>query len=975
MNAEDAFAPTSDRSHFFASSAANAVLVQLEQGLIHAQPVTVVTGEPGVGKTCVLREACARWGARVRAEWLEVHGMSPDELLSAMIRVFEGHVSDSGSHTERVAELVRALGRVTDSDQTPVLVIENVHTLAIEMLRELARIVSATEAANSKFRVVLSGQTGLEKRLEDPALSSLAGLISARTRHLPLHVTDVRPYLNHRIAAAGGDGERVFSRRSARELHTVSHGVPGHLDAIASDAIKIARGTGAAQVAPEQVKAAVAAMQRPRTSAAPAATRAATAASQDEAQVKTTSEPKASASVRTAAPVSKLNAAGTPPTLTSANATPSPAPASQGKPAATPSSSATPRPAAANRKSGTPAPNTPAQPAMPVAHEPAGTAPVSPHAQASTPAAPDMPQRPDAPPLDSGHPRVKEWVSRFTDGQGVLRFGARMQLPPLTEPDALPVFDDTPPKSAVTTRRMSGSLRSKPKADEVAEAARAAKAAQLAEEARITEIERVTEAERVAELERVAAIERMAEAERVAEIARVAEIERRTEAARVAEIERVSEIERKAQAARVAEAERVVELERIAEARLAAEAARAEVERAAQQKRAADLARAAEQKRAAEAARAAAQAAAAQAAAAQAAARAAAAEAARVADAAAPIAFVPQPEDDSDATTDSSAPEIVIVPEPIVLDPAALEPPPLELPEVESEIARRSAPIGSSHQDTPPAAHQPTPPVVLTSQDASPKRSKKKQKRERERQARAAQQTGASSTVAPSAPAAKLTHTPSAPAKPMPAAASVSPPVRMNQARRAMAPDAAGAQQPVTPASDVPTPSALSNGPRSPRHTNKFVQAAVPLMLMVGVAAVAIFASTRTGFEQNRPRTQSAGVTPVVPESSYTAPTAPSPAPQAPVAAPAAPAQYCLAVGTYLFSDRAHVKAKQLAKRTRMKAWVETTRADGSNSYRILIGGFATESEAERAADRLLGRGLVSEALVESLPKAGRAKR
>ena len=111
MNAEDAFAPTQDRSHFFASSAANAALAQLEQGLFHALPVTVVTGEPSVGKTCVLREACARWGARVRAEWLEAHGVMPDAFLPAMIRAFDGHVSETSNRTERIAELESALAR------------------------------------------------------------------------------------------------------------------------------------------------------------------------------------------------------------------------------------------------------------------------------------------------------------------------------------------------------------------------------------------------------------------------------------------------------------------------------------------------------------------------------------------------------------------------------------------------------------------------------------------------------------------------------------------------------------------------------------------------------------------------------------------------------------------------------------------------------------------------------------------------
>ncbi|MEQ1834688.1 MAG: ATP-binding protein, partial [Candidatus Eisenbacteria bacterium] len=150
MNAEDAFAPTQDRSHFFASSAANAVLTQLEQGLVHESPITVVTGEALVGKTWVLREACARWGARVRAEWLEAHGTAPDAFLPAMIRAFDGHVSDTSTRSERVAELVRALGRVAESEVTPVLILENTHTLPGEMLAELARIVSAAAAAKSK---------------------------------------------------------------------------------------------------------------------------------------------------------------------------------------------------------------------------------------------------------------------------------------------------------------------------------------------------------------------------------------------------------------------------------------------------------------------------------------------------------------------------------------------------------------------------------------------------------------------------------------------------------------------------------------------------------------------------------------------------------------------------------------------------------------------------------------------------------
>ena len=98
----------------------------------------------------------------------------------------------------------------------------------------------------------------------------------------------------------------------------------------------------------------------------------------------------------------------------------------------------------------------------------------------------------------------------------------------------------------------------------------------------------------------------------------------------------------------------------------------------------------------------------------------------------------------------------------------------------------------------------------------------------------------------------------------------------------------------------------------------------------------------------------------VTPDTEVTADTTES-------AAPAAEPRFCLSVGTYLFSDRAHARTLQLTRRTHMKSWVVTTTSDGSYTYRVMLGGFATQAEAERAADRLLQRSVVSEALVEPI--------
>src|ERR1041385_9565360 len=90
VNAEDACAPPRVRALFFASWAADRVLAHLQQGLDHAQPVTLLTGEAAVGKSATVREAAARWGARVRAEWLLLPNADPEVILPAVVQLFGG---------------------------------------------------------------------------------------------------------------------------------------------------------------------------------------------------------------------------------------------------------------------------------------------------------------------------------------------------------------------------------------------------------------------------------------------------------------------------------------------------------------------------------------------------------------------------------------------------------------------------------------------------------------------------------------------------------------------------------------------------------------------------------------------------------------------------------------------------------------------------------------------------------------------
>jgi hypothetical protein len=183
----------------------------------------------------------------------------------------------------------------------------------------------------------------------------------------------------------------------------------------------------------------------------------------------------------------------------------------------------------------------------------------------------------------------------------------------------------------------------------------------------------------------------------------------------------------------------------------------------------------------------------------------------------------------------------------------------------------------------------------------------------------------------------------------------------------------------------------------------RVLAALIPIVLILGMAATAIVLSRKSAFDRE-PEEQQASATPAQSESVKAAPEVPVPTttpaapplvvtpdteitpdsristeaqatpdtqatpPLAPAPAPAPKPRYCLSVGTYLFSDRARARTEQLSRLTHMKSWVVTTTADGSFTYRVMLGGFVKQAEAERMADKLLSSGLVSEALVEKLP-------
>ena len=843
MNAEDAFFQSQDPGKFFASGPASMVLTQLERGLEDASPVVVLTGESGVGKTTVVREAIACWGDRVHAVWFEVEVGPPEKTLLKTIRAFGGHGRAKDERPELIARMAHALNGITERGSTPLLIVDDAHQYAIEMLAEVGRIESAAIAADQTLKLLLVGEPRLTDLLDREELDIITQRLAVSCRLEPMEQADTRQYLNHRVGATGGSEEsNAFSRKAAREIHAITRGVPSAINALAAEAQRRANTTNAGVVTPDHVRAVMAAARRVAGTTSPY-------------EPVTPPEPRVRPLPAATPPAPPKPAAAAPPSVPQRSAAQTPSgqhsrPAPNVPPAPKPAQPTPPRSSK---------PNTPGGPRQ--------AEPVPPKVKRVPP--PPPPAQPVGTPepavdLDSSHPRVKEWVSRFTDGQP-LRIGGAMPPPPITDPSTLPdvkpIFADDDELLAAPAEAPAPPAPKAPPLDELLNPPVAGPLP--------------------------------------------------------------------------------------------------------------------------------------------------------VAAAPAPVAPARPPA----APPDPHAVEL-LKDEPLI-SAEALTPPPLVLDEKPAEATPSGSmkrPAGASQ--TPP---QGTPKPLIAKPAPRPSGSMQRPSGSMQRPSGSMQRPSGSmpkpklpsnvSAAPPQAPPQVPTsakapapqkgkHQPPAvapkPAPSLAAASPVEPPALLTKKDvKAHKPeDFQKAPKPATPR--LPDPDAMSEDEEYnlPSPTVYRVLAAlIPIVLILGMAATAIVLSRKSAFDREPETTDAQASAPsAVSESVQAVPAVPS-APLAPsppplvvtpdsevtpatgatsdsdvTPAPAAEPKFCLSVGTYLFSDRARQRTEQLQRRTHMKSWIITTTADGSYTYRVMLGGFATRAEAERIADKLLSSGLVSEALVEPLP-------
>jgi type II secretory pathway predicted ATPase ExeA len=217
-------------SDLWMPSSRQAVVDELVEAL-EARQSALLVGEPGVGKSCVLRALRKRLtGERFRLTYCHnatlgrrdfyrqlclALGLSPKATAASLFFAVSSHVQD-----------------LTGARIHPVLFLDEAHLLHPDVLGHLHILLNYEWDSKALLSVVLVGLPELADRLALTAHKPLLSRLNARLRIDAVNADDTAEYLQHRLKVAGASRE-LLSREAVELLHGHSGGIHRDLDRLA----------------------------------------------------------------------------------------------------------------------------------------------------------------------------------------------------------------------------------------------------------------------------------------------------------------------------------------------------------------------------------------------------------------------------------------------------------------------------------------------------------------------------------------------------------------------------------------------------------------------------------------------------------------------------------------------------------------------------------------------------------------------